>query len=224
MASTGWSARTSRRASSACSCCAVRSSRSRQRAPRWCRHRSRSPGCIAKRVAGRGGASTPTICRRSTRAVAAGASSAPSRARPCSSSPAIHPLRRRRRSCCSRSIALAGRTSRACSPRGAAAVTRAPRSWRGRRSARAPRGSWRCGAARAARSPTSPSQPPHVISDLRDAFGDRLYAMSRAIAAPTTCRARRACARARVRLGMPLVAANEVLYHTPRAPRRCRTC
>ncbi len=37
---------------------------------------------------------------------------------------------------------------------------------------------------------------------------------SRATAAPTTCRARRGCARARPPLGIPLVAANEVLYHS----------
>ncbi len=57
-----------------------------------------------------------------------------------------------------------------------------------------------------------PEPPPHVIGELREAFGDRLYAMvtrhRRADDVPREARVRARAA------GIPLVAANEVLYHT----------
>jgi len=59
-----------------------------------------------------------------------------------------------------------------------------------------------------------PEPPPGLISELRDAFGDRLYAMlTRHRRADDVTREARIRARA-VAAGLPLVAANEVLYHT----------
>ncbi len=59
-----------------------------------------------------------------------------------------------------------------------------------------------------------PEPPPTVVSDLRDAFGDRLYAMlTRHRRADDVTREARIRARS-VAAGIPLVAANEVLYHT----------
>ncbi len=59
-----------------------------------------------------------------------------------------------------------------------------------------------------------PEPPPTLISELRDAFGDRLYAMlTRHRRADDVTREARIRARA-VAAGIPLVAANEVLYHT----------
>ena len=59
-----------------------------------------------------------------------------------------------------------------------------------------------------------PAPPPAVISDLRDAFGDRLYAIiarhRRAADVALEARARARAAAA----GLPLVAATEVRYHT----------
>ncbi len=56
--------------------------------------------------------------------------------------------------------------------------------------------------------------PPHIIADLRDAFGDRLYALlarhRRADDVPREARLRARAAAARI----PLVAATEVLYHS----------
>ena len=59
-----------------------------------------------------------------------------------------------------------------------------------------------------------PEPPATLISDLRDAFGDRLYAMlTRHRRADDVMLEARIRARA-VAAGIPLVAANEVLYHT----------
>jgi len=59
-----------------------------------------------------------------------------------------------------------------------------------------------------------PEPPPALIAELRDAFGDRLYAMlTRHRRADDVAREARIRARA-VAAGLPLVAANEVLYHT----------
>ncbi len=59
-----------------------------------------------------------------------------------------------------------------------------------------------------------PEPPPHVIGDLRDAFGDRLYAMvTRHRRADDVAREARVRARAAA-TGIPSVAANEVLYHS----------
>jgi len=59
-----------------------------------------------------------------------------------------------------------------------------------------------------------PEPSPTVISDLRDAFGDRLYAMlTRHRRADEVTREARIRARSAA-AGIPLVAANEVLYHT----------
>jgi error-prone DNA polymerase len=56
--------------------------------------------------------------------------------------------------------------------------------------------------------------PPHVIADLRDAFGDRLYAvLARHRRADDVPREARLRARANA-AGIPLVAATEVLYHS----------
>ena len=56
--------------------------------------------------------------------------------------------------------------------------------------------------------------PAHLIADLRDAFGDRLYALlSRHRRADDVPREARLRARAQA-AGIPLVAANEVLYHS----------
>ncbi|MGN6103841.1 MAG: error-prone DNA polymerase [Kofleriaceae bacterium] len=58
------------------------------------------------------------------------------------------------------------------------------------------------------------AEPPrHVVSDLREAFGDRLYAIaSRHLRAEDVPREARSRARAAA-AGIPVVAANEVLYH-----------
>jgi len=59
-----------------------------------------------------------------------------------------------------------------------------------------------------------PEPPAHVIGDLRDAFGDRLYAMvTRHRQADDVAREARLRARATA-AGIPLVAASEVLYHS----------
>jgi len=59
-----------------------------------------------------------------------------------------------------------------------------------------------------------PEPPPGVIADLRDAFGDRLYALlARHRRADDVPREARLRARAQA-AGVPLVAATEVLYHT----------
>ena len=119
----------------------------------------------------------------------------------------------RRASCCSRSIAPGWanlvRLHHVGPPplrQGRVARRRGPRS------ASAPPASSRCGGDSC--SPTSPSRRRRSIGDLRDAFGDRLYAIlarhRRADDVPREARLRARAAAARI----PLVAATEVLYHS----------
>ena len=71
-----------------------------------------------------------------------------------------------------------------------------------------------------------PEPPRQLAGELRDAFGDRLYAMlTRHRQADDVARERRLCARAAA-AGLPIVAATEVLYHTrARRPLQdVRTC
>jgi error-prone DNA polymerase len=74
---------------------------------------------------------------------------------------------------------------------------------------------WGGGAAEGRSALTAPAAPDAIAGDLRDAFGDRLYALlarhrwAEEVQAEATLRERAA------RYGLPLVAATEVLYHTP---------
>ena len=175
-------------------------------------------------VAARAGAPTPTTSTPACPSPAgAAAPSARSRARRSSRSMPRRRERRdarrsraRRSSCCSRPIARAGRTSCASLTAGRRRCDKGESlvGWREVcERAAGPRS--RCGAARAACSPTSSSH--RRDADRRSARRVRrspLRDRSRAIAAPTTSRARPACAPAPPPPAIPLVAATEVLYHS----------
>ena len=131
-------------------------------------------------------------------------------------------------SSCSPRIARATRICAGCSPRAACAARKARARVTLGRGLRARAGSARALGRRAQPAWCARPEPRAAgrcpIGQLREAFGDRLYAMAARhrrdaeVAQEARLRARAA------RYGVPLVAAVEVLYHSPCAPRLCRTC